>query len=306
MSQPSNSTPKSRIDYSASGQALQAQAGDADDMRRHKAFLDARIERIKEWVTQGVEPEALVRFALRDMAGDKGAKLRECTPQSIYLGLLACAVTGLEPGALRGEAYLVPYKNKGVMEATFMPGWRGLVKQALRSLKVAAISPQVVHERDVFDLDLGSANVVVHKPARSDRGRIIGAYAIARMVNGCDEIEWMDLDDLNAVRRAGKESQAWDAWADQMYRKAPIRRLCKRLPMGADYFVAQNLENAADAGGSRAQREIIDIETDGEGARGELAGNNAAAMLAQAGANVIDQHEQQEIARQEREAVARP
>lgn len=307
MSQPSNNPPRSRIDYGASNQALQAQGGDADEMRRHKTFLDARIERIKEWVTQGVEPEALVRFVLRDMAGDKGAKLRECTPQSIYLGLLACAVTGLEPGALKGEAYLVPYKNKGVMEATFMPGWRGLVKQALRSLKIAAISPQVVYERDTFDLDLGSANVLVHKPARSDRGRVIGAYAIARMVNGCDEIEWMDLDDLNAVRRAGKEGQAWDAWAEQMYRKAPIRRLCKRLPMGAGYFVALDLENAADAGGSRAQRDIIDIETDGEGARGDLAGNNAAAMLAQAqGVGVIEQHEQLEIARREKEAAARP
>lgn len=295
--------PRSKIDYGPANTALQTQA-DGDGINRHKEFLDARVAQIKKWVTNDLKPEALVRFALRDMAGDKGATLRECTPQSIYLGLLSCAVTGLEPGALKGEAYLIPYKNKGVMEATFMPGWKGLNKQALRSGRVFTISPQVVFERDVFDLDLGSANKVVHKPARNNRGSVIGAYAIARMMNGHDEIEWMDLDDLNAVRRAGSNGPAWTDWEDQMYRKAPIRRLCKRLPMGTDYFIGLDLEHAAD-GGSRAQREIIDIETNGEGARGDLAGNNSAAMLAQAGGPGAI--EQQEIARQEREAAtARP
>jgi len=294
------STPaKSRIDYEASGRALQASNGDdspSNAIVRHKKFLDARATNMAKWVTQGVRPEALIRFALMDMDGPRGDRLRECTSQSIYLGLLACAVTGLEPGALRGEAYLVPYKNKGVMEATFMPGWRGLVKQARRSRDVTAIGANVVFERDTFELDLGTANTIVHRPALRERGDIIGAYAIARLVGGGTEIEWMDRDDLNAVRRAGSNGPAWTDWEDQMYRKAPIRRLCKRLPLGSDYYVALALEHAQD---SSEQARILDVATDGDGGRSREQSAAASEMEAQ----VLSQEEQREIAEQERKVA---
>jgi recombination protein RecT len=286
----------SKIDYTASGRAIATQ-GD-NPLKRHQEFLDARMKKIERWCTQGVKPEALVRFSLMDMDGDKGSKLRECTSQSVYLGLLACAVTGLEPGALRGEAYLVPYRNKGTMEATYMAGWKGLVKQARRSREITAIGSQVVFERDTFDLDLGTANVLIHKPALRERGDIVGAYAIARLSGGGHEIEWMDREDLEAVRAAGSNGSngpAWTDWADQMYRKAPIRRLCKRLPMGADYFVALALEGAADL---TAQAKIIDVETDGEASKSLASGHVAAEMATQVGGPVTPD-EAAEIARNE-------
>lgn len=232
-----------------------------DELMRHRMFLDARMSRIGQWVTQGVRPEALVRFALMDMDGEKGAKLRACTPQSVYLALLACAVTGLEPGSLRGEAYLVPYKNKGVMEASFMPGWRGIVKQARRSREIVEIWSNVVFENDEYHFDLGTAKYLVHKPAKRDRGEICAAYAIAKLASGGFEIETMDMDDLLAVRNAGANGPAWNDWADQMYRKAPIRRMGKRLPMGADYFVALALENAASD--ASMQRKVIEMHGEG-------------------------------------------
>jgi len=232
-----------------------------DEIMRHRMFLDARMARIGQWVTQGVRPEALVRFVLMDMDGSKGATLRACTPQSVYLALLACAVTGLEPGALKGEAYLVPYKNKGIMEATFMPGWRGIVKQARRSREVTEIWSNVVFENDEYDFDLGTARYLIHKPAKRDRGQICGAYAIAKLAGGGHEIETMDMDDLLAVRNAGSNGPAWTDWEDQMYRKAPIRRLGKRLPMGADYFVALALERSVSDGSST--RKILEMHGEG-------------------------------------------
>lgn len=239
----------------------QEQERQPDDIMRHRMFLDARMSRIGQWVTQGVRPEALVRFALMDMDGEKGAKLRACTPQSVYLSLLACAVTGLEPGSLRGEAYLVPYKNKGIMEASFMPGWRGIVKQARRSREITEIWSNVVFENDEYHYDLGTAKYLVHKPAKRDRGQICGAYAIAKLATGGHEIETMDMDDLLAVRNAGSNGPAWSDWEDQMYRKAPIRRMGKRLPMGADYFVALALERAASD--TSAQMKIIEMHGEG-------------------------------------------
>ncbi len=246
-------------DYTAAGKALQTQQAGAPPvaLQRHKNFLDARLSQISRWVTQGVRPEALVRFALMDLSTNK--KLLECTEQSIYLGLLACAVTGLEPGALKGEAYLVPFAGK----ATFIPGWKGLVKQARRSREIVGLVANVVRESDTFDIDIGTANCIVHKPARKERGDVIGAYAIASMGNGHREIEWLDREDLDAIQKVAEsrgKSPAWGDWEDQMQRKTAIRRLCKRLPLGADYFVAMALENAI---GDRGQAEIIDLETEG-------------------------------------------
>lgn len=250
-----------RSDYVASGQALQTQQANTPDaqIKRQKAFLDARMGQISQWVRQGVRPEALVRFTLMDMSNN--ATLRACDPQSIYLGLLACAVTGLEPGALKGEAYLVPFGGK----ATFIPGWKGLVKQARRSREIIGITANVVREADRFDIDLGTANSITHRPALTgERGGVIGAYAIATMDGGQRELEWMDIADLDAIRKIAEargKSPAWSGWADQMQRKSVLRRLCKRLPLGADYFVALALEQAHDEG--REQSAVLDIETDG-------------------------------------------
>lgn len=295
MSTPTPPRAGSRLNYDASSKALQQQSSTAlDDVKRHRAYLDARLSRIAEWVTAGLRPEALVRFILRDMDGEKGKALRSCSPESIYLGLLACAVTGLEPGALKGEAYLVPFKG----EATFMVGYRGIIKMARRSRGVAAIWSNVVYEGDEFDVDLGSANRVVHKPRFGQRtNNIIAAYAIARMTNGQDEVELMDRDDLEAVRKAGNSGPAWKDWADQMMRKSPLRRLGKRLPLNADYYVALALDDAQDSG---SQRAIIDIETGGEGAKSDTQAAIAAEMAAQAG-SAMTEEEKQEALRLERE-----
>ena len=85
-------------EYTKSGQAMQRQtaqrSGPGDAIAVHKSFLDARLPALTKWVRQGLRPEALIRFCLLDL--QQSDRLRACTPQSIYLGLLACAVTGLE------------------------------------------------------------------------------------------------------------------------------------------------------------------------------------------------------------------
>lgn len=254
-------------DYDNAGQALQRQHDNspAKAMERHRDFFEARLKNIEQWVKGGIDPRALVRFLLHDMQTNQ--KLRECTRESLYLGLLACAVTALEPGPLKGHAFLIPFKNV----ATFVPGWKGLVVQARRSREIVGITANVVHEADEFDLDTGTANRIVHKPfivysasAQRDRGPVVGAYAWAQTRSGHMELEWMERDDLNKLKRiatARGKSPAWDEWPTQMMRKAPLRRLCKRLPLGHDYFVALALEQAHDEG--RDQKTVLDLETDG-------------------------------------------
>lgn len=297
----------SKIDYTKSGQKLQEQQASNPQalvkaqLRDVSVYLDQKLPQLTQWITGGVDPRALVRFAMLDMSAQNraGEKLRECSRESIYMSLLACAVTGLEPGALKGEAFLVPFAKK----AQYMPGWRGLVKQARRSREVVGVVSNAVFEADDFDIDLGTANSVRHKPLlRGDRGAVIGAYAIASMTGGHHEIEWMDREDLEAVKAVATkrgDSDAWRDWEDQMFRKAPIRRMAKRLPLGHDYYVGLAVERAHEEG--KSDRDVLDIVTDGEASRTEEGAANAASMRAQAGElPPIDEQEAAEIARRER------
>lgn len=253
-----------KSDYTASGKALVQQHQNSPEaiIKQRKLFLDARIPMLAKWIRGGIRPEALVRWTLLDL--QQNEKLRACDPQSLYLALLACATTGLEPGSLYGLAYLVPFGGK----AQFMPGYRGFIKLARRSREVVGLTANVRHERDVFDLDLGTANMLVHKPVTGDRGEVIGAYAIARMADGGHEIEYLDKDSLDRIRKVAEsrgKSPAWQQWPDQQQRKSAIRRLAKRLPLGHEYILAQAIEQANEETGSAAS--VLDLETDGEATR---------------------------------------
>ena len=273
-------------DYTASGKELQRQHENSPraEMERAQQFLKARMDQLSKWVKYGLQPEALVRFALLDM--QQNEKLRRADPGSIYLGLLACAQTGLEPGALKQEAFLVPFAGR----AQFMAGWRGYVKQARRSREVVGLWSNVVRERDTFDLDLGSGAPPVHKPLLTSgdeaRGAVIGAYACARMRGDFHEVEWMDVEDLNRIRAVAEargKSPAYRDWPDQMARKAPIRRLAKRLPLGSDYFVAVGVEQAQEDGRDDDAIAVLDSVTDGAATEAIEAAARGAEMTKQAG-----------------------
>lgn len=221
-------------------------------------FLADRTAKLAEWAQGRIEPASLVRFALLEYS--QSQQLQRCSPESIYLALIACAQVGLEPSGVKGEAYIVPFKTT----ATFMVGYRGLIKLALRSGQVKSLASHVVYERDTFEIDLGTSAHVVHKPALANRGKLLGAYALAKMASGEFEIEWMAVEDLEKIRssaqRGDRESPAYSGWADQMYRKAPIRRLAKRLPLGEDFHRAAQADELADAGDIQAYTRAIDAE----------------------------------------------
>jgi recombinational DNA repair protein RecT len=74
------------------------------------------------------------------------------------------------------------------------------------------------------------------------------------MDNGEIDVEFMGVDELQKIKdnaaktRGGKPGPAYAEWEDQMYRKAPIRRLSKRLPLGDDFFLAAKADELAEIG----------------------------------------------------------
>lgn len=230
---------------------------------RATTYLNNQTTKLAKWCRGGVKPDDLCRIALQEMTLTPA--LRACDTMSIYIGLLSCAITGLEPGPLKQEAFLIPFKN----QAKFLVGWRGLQKQAIRAGGTKFLRSGVVREGDVFEFDLGTENRLTHIPRLgAARGAMIGAYAWAQLANGERQIEVLNMDDLERVRHFVEKrgaSPAWSDWPDQMARKTAVRRLCKYLPMDDTYFAAARLEYADETedAGAPSQLEVLDALTDG-------------------------------------------
>lgn len=232
----------------------------SDPVKALQRYLEPRTKALAKFAASRIKPETLIRLAIFEFS--QSDFLRRCSPESIYASLILSAQVGLEPGGIRGEAYLVPYKGK----CTLIPGWRGLVKLALRSKAVKSFYSHVVFSNDQFTVHLGSEPRVEHRPALENRGEIIAAYAVARMENSEIDVEVMGIDDLqkikdNAARsRGGNPGPAYGEWEDQMFRKAPIRRLSKRLPLGDDFFLAAKADELAETGEPEKIQSFIDVD----------------------------------------------
>lgn len=229
-------------------------------------YLTARSKNLAQYARNSIRPDTMIRLAVFEFANNE--YLQRCTPESVYASLVTAAQLGLEPSGVRGEAYLVPFKGR----CTLVPGWRGLIKLALRSKAVKAFYSHLVYEGDEFVVKLGTEPAIHHVPLLNSgtEGReIIAAYAVALMENGAVDIEPMDRYELDKIRafaasnRGGKDGPAYSQWADQMYRKAPVRRLAKRLPLGDDYFLAAKLDELHEAGKPEAIGQFIDIPDEG-------------------------------------------
>lgn len=193
------------------------------------AMLASKQDKIAEISTDYIGAEMMVRLVSAAMT--RNPSIAACAPISVLNSVLLAAQCGLDPsGGTKGEAYLVPFKG----ECTFMPGYRGLIKIALRSPEVKSVHAQVVYEQDQFEAHLGTEPRIVHVPALGQRSPddIKAAYAYAKLADGSMMAEVMTLDELQRVAnvsrsKGGPRSQ----WAGEMHRKAPIRRLCKFLPL---------------------------------------------------------------------------
>jgi recombination protein RecT len=147
--------------------------------------------------------------------------------------LLKGAYLGLD--FFNGECYAVPYGQ----QVQFMPSYKGMVKLCKRFSKRPLIDvyAHVVRDGDEFESGMEDGHEFVRfKPKSFNEGPIIGAFAVAQYADGGIKVEVMSKGQLDAVKRMSKAQSgtAWKFFADQMYQKAVIRRLCKGIDLDMD------------------------------------------------------------------------
>lgn len=85
-----------------------------------KDYVNVMMPEIKKALPSAITPERFTRIVLSAISNNK--QLQECSPQSFLAGMMNAAQLGLEPNTALGQAYLIPYRNKGTLEAQFQIG----------------------------------------------------------------------------------------------------------------------------------------------------------------------------------------
>lgn len=225
-----------------------------------KTLFEANKASLAAVLPKHVTADRMMKIALS--ATSKDAKLLACKPISLFRCVVAASSLGLEVGGLLGEAYLVPFKE----ECTLIVGYKGLIKLARNSGEIKNVRARVVYKDDFFLVEEGLTVNLTHKPKLDGirtNENIIAAYAVAEMVNGEPQFEYMTRAEIEAVRArsASGGDGPWVTDFAEMAKKTVFRRLSKWLPLSSEkaesFQKAIAHENAAEIG---EQSPIIDAD----------------------------------------------
>lgn len=201
-------------------------------------LIKAMEPEIKKALPEVITPERFTRMALSAL--NTTPKLRECTQMSFLAALMNAAQLGLEPNTPLGQAYLIPYNNKGTMECQFQIGYKGLIDLGYRNPQMQIISAQAVYENDEFDYELGLNPTLRHKPALRDRGELRLFYGLFKLNNGGFGFEVMSKEAVDSYAREYSKAfdssfSPWKTNYEAMAKKTVIKQALKYAPIKADF-----------------------------------------------------------------------
>lgn len=213
--------------------------GEAPCVVRKKAKLDelmdqlaTRSAQIKALLAEsGLDPKRFHESCRRALSED--LDLLDAPPATCLQALLSCAADGLVPDGRKAVLTRYDEKTAGRSVVRYLPMYQGMLEVAYRSGNFQSIEAQAVYKGDVFDCDLGDRAFIRHsRPLESRLGEIVGAYAIARTVNGGVFREVAAREDLVRIRAVSRtpRSGPYVDWPGEMARKGALRRLWKWLP----------------------------------------------------------------------------
>ena len=204
-------------------------------------YIKSMEGEIKKALPSVITPERFTRMVLSAISVNP--KLASCTPASFLGAMMSAAQLGLEPNTPLGQAYLIPFKNRGQDEVQFQIGYKGLIDLAYRSGEVELVQAHIVYANDTFECEFGLEPKLVHKPADRDRGEAVKVYAMFKTKSGGYGFEVMSMDDVRI--HAEKYSQAyksnfspWKSNFEEMAKKTVLKKALKYAPMKSDFVKA--------------------------------------------------------------------
>lgn len=189
-----------------------------------KDLIEGSAKELEKALPAHMNAERIMRIALTCIR--LNPELSKCTPQSFMGALFTAAQIGIEPVA--GRAYLLPFNNNRkkpdgtwhtVKECQFVLGYRGLIDLFYRHEKTIDLNWGIVREKDFFEYQLGTNAFLTHKPAKSDRGSIVGYWAAANLVNGGRPFHYMTAEEC--IEHGKKHSKTYNKKKGEWFESSP-------------------------------------------------------------------------------------
>lgn len=164
-------------------------------------------------------------------------------PATIIQSALKAAIFDLPIEPSLGYAYVVPFRNKGVMEATFILGYKGMNQLALRTGAYKRLNVCDVREGELKRYDRLTEDIDIEwieDDEERERKPIIGWVGYFRLVNGTEKTIYMSRKAIERHEQKNRKgsymTQGWRDNFDEMAAKTVFRKLIGKYGiMSIDY-----------------------------------------------------------------------
>lgn len=200
------------------------------------------VEAVFKKITNRLKYEEEAGFAVQQILANP--KLAACDRTSILNAVSNVASVGLTLNPAYGYAYLVPEYDRNLQcdVCRLRPSYKGLVNLAVSEGIIQWAKAEVVYAKDQFkhngmeQMPDHIINAESHNSFVGDRGDVVGAYCVAKLADGSYMVEMMNRADLDAAKSAAKTDMVWNKWANEMRKKAVIKRAAKSWPRRTAIF----------------------------------------------------------------------
>lgn len=190
--------------------------------------------------------------------------------RSLQDAILNVAAIGLTLNPVSQLAYLIPRNGKVCLDISY----KGLIRTATDSGSIVWAQAEIVREKDSFNfMGIGEKPEHKYNPFSKERGEIVGAYVVAKTVEGEYLTTMMNIDEIYSIRDKSeswkKESRRkyspWFNFEGEMIKKTVIRRASKTWPRTDKIFMlekAVDISHNADPVDLSGNGDAIDLQKD--------------------------------------------
>ena len=197
-----------------------------DEKKNFSVVITDKLDAIQDALPKDFNKARFVQNAL-SLLNEK-PDLAKFGQAKIMAGLMRGAMLGLD--FFNKEAYLVGYGSDLQYQTSYIGAQKLIKKYAIH--KVKNIYAELVREDDVFETGIdANKRYVTFKPKAFNNKPVVGAFAVVEFEDGDIQVETMNMEELEAVRKKSKmgNAGAWKDFSGEMQKKSVIRRLCKRI-----------------------------------------------------------------------------
>lgn len=191
------------------------------------------------------------------------SNLTVCDPNLVIREALKAAVLKLPVIRSLGQAYIIPYKKKGIPTPTFIIGYKGLVQLAIRSNQYRTINADVVYDGELQKVDKISGEIAFEGKKKSDK--VIGYFAYIELKGGFTKTLYMTKENIDAHAKKyskvwGHKDGLWETNYDEMALKTVLRNLLSKWGL-----LSVEMISYLEQGDDIALNDIKDEEPDHNG-----------------------------------------